>query len=326
MKKTKSKYLGFAWLKFFCFWRPWISFSFAMILVLNLIGYEEYRNIYFSSIWGIISLILLLIGQVLVIMLYFWAKNRDSRTLELIDWILKIEIIDYAYGGSIQYIKNIPYFLTIFIILCVFLYFLWYKLNMKYFEKREFWFNSNLDDVDSEYIEEIEEEQKINSNIKQNKTIVKKKTIYCKKCGGKLNQNKKCTKCGKQYFHFNFITSKTKILIIILTVLFIVSIVVNVYQGVLLKNNKTNSEFERNELKEEINRLEDDNYYLREELEYNEDKIDFMDEHIVIVVEGHGDIAYKYDCLDDYVDGDYTFWAYNEENAIQKGYKIISCD
>ena len=71
--------------------------------------------------------------------------------------------------------------------------------------------------------------------------------------------------------------------------------------------------------------IEDNNYYLKDELEYNEDKIDFMDEHIVIVVEGHGDLAYKYDCLEEYVEGDYTFWAYNKENAIQKGYKIVEC-
>lgn len=31
--------------------------------------------------------------------------------------------------------------------------------------------------------------------------IYKNKTVFCKKCGNKLDDNKKCTSCGKQYFY-----------------------------------------------------------------------------------------------------------------------------
>ena len=315
MKKNKSKYIGFGWLKFFCFWRPWISFGTTVLLILNLIGYDEYRTIYFGSIFGYISLGLLLIGITTMLIVFFMAKKRSSDTIEAIDWALKIEIIEFAYAGALQYAVNLTYFFILFVILCIIYYFLWYKLNMKYFEKREFWFNSNCepDDINNNYIEEPEEEHNINSYKKQNKKVINKKTIYCKKCGGKLNQEKKCTKCGKQYF-------KMKINMLLYFII-----------GILVFSNLTFILLYEDAKKESNNIIENKNKDLENllkgrTLNYLEEKIDFYDDNIVFVVEGYENFAYQYDCLDKYIEEEeYSFWAYNRELDLDKGYKIINC-
>lgn len=51
----------------------------------------------------------------------------------------------------------------------------------------------------------------------------KAKITYCKYCGGEINQNKKCTKCGKQYFTLR--NKKT------LSALLIIAIVCAFYYG-----------------------------------------------------------------------------------------------
>ena len=56
-------------------------------------------------------------------------------------------------------------------------------------------------------------------------------------------------------------------------------------------------------------------------------KAGFLDENIVFVIEGFGDYYYTYDCMMEKVgDNQYTYWAYNRENAIYLGYREGSCD
>ncbi len=59
---------------------------------------------------------------------------------------------------------------------------------------------------------------------------------------------------------------------------------------------------------------------------WTKEKLDFFDENIVFVIEGYGDYYYSYDCMVDSIDGKYSYWAYNKEQAISRGYKKGNCN
>lgn len=160
--------------------------------------------------------------------------------------------------------------------------------------------------------------------ILDNEEVIEERKIrYCKICGGKLNQNKKCKKCGKQYFKFSY-----KLLSIILGVIIVVLIGACIYiyslydKGVeLYAEYLVDDIFEENSYKDELDSL---NGY--RSTSWTKNKLDFFDENIVFVIDGYGDYYYTYDCMVDSLDEDYTYWAFNKEQAIYKGYKEGSCN
>lgn len=58
---------------------------------------------------------------------------------------------------------------------------------------------------------------------------------------------------------------------------------------------------------------------------YIQDKLDFMDEFIVFEIEGFGKYYYTYDCMMEKVEGDYSFIAYNINEAQRLGLRKGSC-
>ena len=149
------------------------------------------------------------------------------------------------------------------------------------------------------------------------------KNLYCRICGGKLNQDKKCKKCGKQYFKFNY-----KKLSIILGIVIFILIGVCIYIYVLYDKSVelytdyvVDNVFDESSAQNELDTL---NGYRT--TAWTKEKLDFFDENIVFVIEGYGDYYYSYDCMVDSIDGDYNYWAYNKEQAIYRGYKKGSCN
>lgn len=59
---------------------------------------------------------------------------------------------------------------------------------------------------------------------------------------------------------------------------------------------------------------------------YDKQKLKFYDDSIVFVIEGFGNYYYTYDCMMQKVNSNYTYWAYNREAAIAKGYHEGRCD
>lgn len=148
----------------------------------------------------------------------------------------------------------------------------------------------------------------------ENMVIDKKKikNNFCKQCGGKLDENKKCEKCGKQYLNIKKI--KNFILIFIL----ILSIVLNVYQFLKYKKLEEDIEVAANEIADICSDT------MIDSMDYQE-KADFLDENIVFVIEGDEDHYFTYDCMMS-IDEEFSYWAYNKEQAIYKGYKKGSCN
>lgn len=149
------------------------------------------------------------------------------------------------------------------------------------------------------------------------------KTKYCKLCGGKLDQNKKCKKCGKQYFHFK----KTNITTIVLMILLILSITLNI---LVLLDNKDKKMLMDTCIKDKFDNENDCVDALSENMiEYLDlsEKADFLDKNIVFVLEGYGNKYYTYDCVKKITNGEeYSYWAYNKEAAKSNGYKKGTCN
>ena len=59
---------------------------------------------------------------------------------------------------------------------------------------------------------------------------------------------------------------------------------------------------------------------------YVKNKLDLMDEAIVFQIEEYGNYYYTYDCMMEKVgSSEYSYWAYNKEQAIGRGLKRGSC-
>ena len=147
-----------------------------------------------------------------------------------------------------------------------------------------------------------------------------KKSKYCKMCGGKLDSNKKCQKCGKQYFKLN----KNIIFYVIIGLL----VISNIVFILLYSNSKKSLQNITDTLVDSSDWCETQLNLIKGEHDifYIQEKLDFFDENIVFVIEGYGDYYYTYDCVQKITDGEeYSYWAYNKEAAMAKGYQRGSC-
>lgn len=172
--------------------------------------------------------------------------------------------------------------------------------------------------------------QKVKESIivtEETKELIKRatsKTKYCKLCGCKLDDNNKCKKCGKQYFKFN-----KNVAVCLYLGLLIITNMVTIFM--YIDKNK-----EAENILEECSNIEESNQSWCETTmdiltdgnswTYTSDKLDFFDENIVFVIEGYGNYFYNYDCVQKITDGEeYSYWAYNKEAAISKGYQKGTC-
>lgn len=140
----------------------------------------------------------------------------------------------------------------------------------------------------------------------------------------KKEQYNKKEKHLTRKFNFEFLNIN-KIFIIVIIILTIIIIIESVF--IIKKQNYAD------ELKKEIISLKgalesssDSRFELLKENIKLRNKSNFMDEHIVFVLDGYGNYYYSYDCMEEVTEGkEYTFWAYNTNSAIAKGYKPFNC-
>lgn len=170
------------------------------------------------------------------------------------------------------------------------------------------------------------------------------KTKYCNKCGSAIDsKTKKCTGCGKQFFRgLRFTKFTIAVIVMSLVILALSALCVFQYVNAQTAASGLQEEVSRLEqqvndkeatiktkdstietLEDEINDLEDEIYDLEDEIDDLEDenwdnwvKLNFFDDHAVIVDE-HSMKYHTYECDD--LDLSY-FWIYNTEKAEQLGF------
>ncbi len=116
-----------------------------------------------------------------------------------------------------------------------------------------------------------------------------------------------------------------KIISIVLNVILIITLII----VIIISTNNSNY------LREEINVENEDKNECYNDLEYITEgesafnikqKIDFLDENIVFIIDGYGNYYYTYDCMMKKVgEKNYSFLAYNISAAKGEGYKKGSC-
>lgn len=131
--------LGMNWYKFYTKWRPIISIVFSMLILINIIGYDNYRVLYINNILGLISLIITIICNVLFIGLYYKSKSKDKDLYPYIKLCLIFDMISITIGTILtSYNQNneIGYVIFATILILILSYFIYYRNSIKYFKKR----------------------------------------------------------------------------------------------------------------------------------------------------------------------------------------------
>jgi hypothetical protein len=91
-------------------------------------------------------------------------------------------------------------------------------IQIVYFYKRRDILKGKYNYTDNENIVNETETEKTISNQNSESSISKEKIVYCKQCGSPLDENKKCTGCGKQYFKIPKIKTTTIIVSVFLVI------------------------------------------------------------------------------------------------------------
>lgn len=151
------------------------------------------------------------------------------------------------------------------------------------------------------------------NKIKKPKMAKKDKTKYCSRCGYLINnETKVCSGCGKKYFK-GIKLKKFPVTLFIMSIIILASVIINVVQ--LSKIDTLNDDV--NYWKSDARNLESEIYELKQESSKNSRKLNFYENHVVIVADDGTKKYHKYGCDD--LDTS-SFWAYNTEAAEGRGY------
>lgn len=162
----------------------------------------------------------------------------------------------------------------------------------------------------------------ITATMNSERKAKKQKKTYCKECGKLIDSSTgKCSGCGKQYFHL----SKAVLIWVIVSIFCAGLVGLIVYQCFQVYSLESQLQSEISKSKSNEAEYEDTIASLRaynldlifSQTEY-ENKANFLDEHIVFVVDDGTYTYHTYDC--EHFKNSSSFWAYNLEAAESKGY------
>lgn len=138
--QTQTKPLGMKWYTFFVKIRPWIVIVFSVLFLLSYI--ETIPLLLDVEIFGI-SYLLYIVGYFAEVVLHvILLKKTNTTKAELLEWIKLILIFEtcyFSYGYAMQQYDQgaeMGFTMIVAIIALALGYFIWYRCNMKYFEKR----------------------------------------------------------------------------------------------------------------------------------------------------------------------------------------------
>lgn len=132
-----NKQLGTKWLTYYTKVRPW----FACLAGLSGIGdFLQYPDVYCSSWWLLTCFLAAVAQPVLSVIVFVKSKDDYVQFVRFVKKVLLFETFNIAYQqGVLQYIDfgfSFGAAAIAFVVVLVIAYFTWYRLNVKYFEKR----------------------------------------------------------------------------------------------------------------------------------------------------------------------------------------------
>lgn len=133
---TMDQTLGTKWFKFYTKVRPWLACFSALVVLFDFI---EYTDTYLNHWWLLLHLAVAVACPVLGFMVAKRAKGDYKAFVGFVKKVLAFETVQLAYQQAItQYVEtfDITIAVLVFGVILLLGYLLWYKLNVKYFEKR----------------------------------------------------------------------------------------------------------------------------------------------------------------------------------------------
>lgn len=186
-----NKQLGTKWFTFYTKVRPWLACLSTLTIVVDFIQYTE---IYAKTWWLMLYFFAGITQAVLSIMVFVKSKGFYIDFVRFVKGVLLFETIYVVYGQGVkQYLQNGYDLLTtlvISVILFLIAFFVWYKLNVKYFEKRIekeplIQENTTPEEGLNNFIKIQTEET--NKNLQENINDKKSKIRFCKLCGSQID-------------------------------------------------------------------------------------------------------------------------------------------
>lgn len=135
-----NKELGTKWFTFYAKVRPWLG---CFIVLLTINDFMQYKEIYMHYWWLMLDFLVRLVRVVFGILVYAKSKGDYEDFVDFVKGVLIFETISMSYDAFVQSYSQHYYdqvglvsALTTGFIILLLGYFLWYRLNMKYFKKR----------------------------------------------------------------------------------------------------------------------------------------------------------------------------------------------
>ena len=370
MENKADKELGMKWFKFFTKIRSWISIVIYVLLAfsitMQLVEYLKFgsiKDVYVITIFQIVSYA---VSAVIYLILVIKTDKYEKAILggnSLFKYVKAILIYEVAYMIVCWIISKYSEgadnsMIIITSIMCFLIeYFVWYRLNIKYFKRRLL--NNMITNITPNenepsyriaddsyktkeygnhiYTKDIMlQKNGVSAEISADKSEItvqsqaqtlsqeplSDKIKYCSRCGSKINsETKKCVGCGKQYFRG---LKGNKTLTILLIIMLVFSAFLNVYlftkigETSTLKREITALKSDKDTLNDTITRLRNQIKQSDAELSVCYQEIEFIDEFVVFVEDNGTNYYHKYQCSEFIGDG---FWAFNVEAARGEGYR-----
>lgn len=179
---------GTKWFTFYTKVRPWLACIAALSVIVD---FFQYVDVYTSFWWLMLYFLGEMAQVILAIMVFVKSRGDYQDFVRFVNGVLWFETINIAYSQGVrQYIRSgfdIVVALVVAAILFVLDFFIWYRLNIKYFRKRL---------LVSEYaVDNTVVTQSYTANLIPEGA----KTVFCRKCGAKLLDGARfCDKCGTE--------------------------------------------------------------------------------------------------------------------------------
>ena len=209
--------LGTKWFTFYTKVRPWFVCVASIGVIADII---QYPQAYWGKGWALLYFAMSIIHPILSVAVFIKSLGEYDVFVSFVKKVLFYETVNIAYQQSVlQYIKNQFDFsagLITFIIIFPILFFLWYFLNAKYFNKRLYAETDEYTEESQARITECTNCGYRDENFfyacpkcgQYTKRYVHPdretdsqtdKIRFCRKCGVKLLDNSRfCSNCGTQ--------------------------------------------------------------------------------------------------------------------------------